>query len=110
MPEGQLLADAHRLAGIPGVELVTPAEAEICCGSAGIYNLVQPGPAAELGARKAGHLAAVEPDVVATGNPGCILQIVAAARARGARWPVVHPVELLAASIAGTDLADLGMR
>ena len=56
------------LQAIPGVELLTPAESEICCGSAGIYNLVQPEPAAQLGARKARHIAALSPDMIATGK------------------------------------------
>lgn len=89
------------LQAIPGIELLTPAESDICCGSAGIYNLVQPGPAAELGARKARHIAALEPDLIATGNPGCTLQISAAARVLGYKWPVFHPVQLLDASIRG---------
>ncbi len=89
------------LQGIPDLELVTPAEPELCCGSAGIYNLVQPATAAQLGARKVRNLAAVSPDIIATGNPGCTLQIAAAARDRGWVWSVVHPVELLDASIRG---------
>jgi glycolate oxidase iron-sulfur subunit len=89
------------LEGIPGIELVPLAEAEICCGSAGIYNLVQPEPAAQLGLRKARHVADARPDVIATGNPGCILQIAAAGRALGHDWPVVHPVEVVDASIHG---------
>jgi glycolate oxidase iron-sulfur subunit len=92
------------LQAIPGVELLTPVESEICCGSAGIYNLVQPGPAAELGARKARHIAALSPDMIATGNPGCTLQIAAAARGLGHDWPIVHPIELLDASIRGVEL------
>jgi len=91
------------LQAIPGVELVSPAEPEICCGSAGIYNLVQPGPAADLGDRKAGHLAALSPDMIATANPGCTLQIAAAGRRLGHNWPVFHPVELFDASIRGVD-------
>ena len=91
------------LQAIPGVELVSPAEAEICCGSAGIYNLVQPEPAAELGARKARHLAALAPDMIATANPGCMLQVAAAGRDLGHDWPIFHPVELVDASIHGTD-------
>lgn len=88
---------------IPGLALVSPAEAEICCGSAGIYNLVQPEPAAQLGARKARQLADLSPDMIATANPGCILQIAAAARRLGHDWPIVHPIELLDASIQGVD-------
>jgi len=91
------------LHGIPGVELLTPAESDICCGSAGIYNLVQPGPAAELGARKVRHIAALSPDMIATANPGCILQIAAAARGVGYDWPIFHPIELIDASIHGVD-------
>jgi glycolate oxidase iron-sulfur subunit len=91
------------LQAIPGVELVTPAEPELCCGSAGIYNLVQPEPAALLGARKARHIAALEPDLLATANPGCTLQIAAAARNFGYNWPVFHPIQLIDASIRGVD-------
>jgi glycolate oxidase iron-sulfur subunit len=91
------------LQAIPGVELVSPVEGEICCGSAGIYNLVQPEPAAQLGARKATHVAATSPDIVATGNPGCTLQIAASARRLGHTWPVLHPVELIDASIRAVD-------
>ena len=92
------------LAAIPGVTLVPIADGDICCGSAGIFNLVQPEMAAELGRRKAGNIAAAKPDVVATTNPGCMLQINAAARAAGDIRPIVHVVELLDASIRGTQL------
>jgi len=91
------------LQAIPGVQIVSPAESEICCGSAGIYNLVQPGPAADLGDRKARHLAALTPDMIATANPGCTLQIAAAGRRLGHNWPVFHPIELIDASIRGVD-------
>jgi glycolate oxidase iron-sulfur subunit len=89
------------LEAIPGLTLLTPAEPDMCCGSAGIYNLVQPEPAGALGARKAGHIAALSPDMIATANPGCMLQIAAAARQRGRDWPIVHPIELVDASIRG---------
>ena len=65
------------LRAIPELELLEPADWEICCGSAGIYNLVQPAAAAELGARKAANLVATGADAVAAGNPGCALQIAA---------------------------------
>ena len=87
------------LAAIPGIELLSPAESEICCGSAGIYNLVQPEPAMQLGERKARNIAELEPDIIATGNPGCILQIAAAGRRLGYEWEIVHPIELIARSI-----------
>ncbi len=92
------------LAAIPGLTLVPVAEGDICCGSAGIFNLVQPEMAAELGRRKAAHIAAASPDVIATTNPGCMLQISSAARAAGTDRPIVHVVELLDASIRGEQL------
>jgi glycolate oxidase iron-sulfur subunit len=91
------------LQAIPGIELVTPAEPEICCGSAGIYNLVQPEPARQLGARKARNIAALDPDLIATANPGCTIQIAAAARDFGYNWPIFHPIQLIDASIRGVD-------
>ena len=90
------------LSSIPGVTIVPIAEGDICCGSAGIFNLVQPGMAAELGRRKASNIADAQPDIVATTNPGCMLQIAAAGRAAGVNTPIVHVVELLDASIRGT--------
>jgi glycolate oxidase iron-sulfur subunit len=91
------------LQAIPGVELLSPAEPEICCGSAGIYNLVEPEPAAQLGARKAAHIAALSPDMIATGNPGCTLQMAKAGREQGHNWLIVHPIEMIDASIRGVD-------
>jgi glycolate oxidase iron-sulfur subunit len=89
------------LRSIPGVELVEPAEWELCCGSAGVYNLVRPEPAAALGERKARNLLATGADVVAAANPGCALQIAAHAAALGKPLAVVHPVELLWRSLGG---------
>ena len=91
------------LLAIPGLELTSPEESDICCGSAGIYNLVQPEPAAALGERKARHIAALKPDLVATGNPGCTLQIAAASQRAGLNLRIVHPIELIDASIRGID-------
>jgi glycolate oxidase iron-sulfur subunit len=95
------------LKSIPGVELLPFAEQDICCGSAGIYNLVEPDAARQLGDRKAGHIAAVRPDVVATANPGCMLQMAAGAARRADAWPVLHPIELLDASIRGRGVKEL---
>ena len=89
------------LRSIPGVEVLEPAEQEICCGSAGIYNLVQPDTARTLGDRKAGHVIATRPDLYASANPGCLLQVSAALRRAGTPLPAVHPVELLDASLRG---------
>jgi glycolate oxidase iron-sulfur subunit len=94
------------LGTIPGLEIVDIVEAEICCGSAGIYNLVQPEAAERLGRRKAEHLLAARPDVIATGNAGCLLQI---RRFLDGGIPVVHPIELLDAAITGRGDA-YGMR
>jgi glycolate oxidase iron-sulfur subunit len=87
------------LRAIPELELVEPAEWEICCGSAGIYNLVKPEPAAELGERKARNLLDTGAEAVAAANPGCALQIAAHSERLGRRLPVLHPMELLARSI-----------
>jgi glycolate oxidase iron-sulfur subunit len=92
------------LRSIPGVELVEPAEQELCCGSAGIYNLVQPEAASELGDRKAANVLATDPDVYVSANPGCLLQVSAALRRAGRPLPALHPVELLDASIRGETL------
>ena len=89
------------LRAIPGLELVEVAEQELCCGSAGIYNLVQPDAARELGDRKARTVGATTPDVYASANPGCLLQVSAALRRAGKPLPVLHPVELLDASLRG---------
>jgi glycolate oxidase iron-sulfur subunit len=86
---------------IPQLELLEIPEAAICCGSAGIYNLVQPEAAAELGDRKADHLDTLKADMVVTANPGCMLQLQSALARKGHKLPVRHIVELLDASIRG---------
>ena len=95
---------------IPGLEVVEIAEPEICCGSAGIYNLVQPEAGAALGERKARHVLAASPDIIATGNPGCTLQIRAACARLGQHRPVVHTIELIEASIQGKELSAFRTR
>jgi glycolate oxidase iron-sulfur subunit len=89
------------LAGIPGLTVVEPAEWELCCGSAGLYNMLEPEPAAELGRRKVANLTATGAAAVVAGNPGCSLQIAALS---DPPLPVYHPVELLDASIRGKRL------
>src|SRR6266508_1357652 len=89
------------LDAIPGLERVEPAEQEICCGSAGIYNIVEPEAAAELGDRKAGNVLATAPDAYASGNPGCLVQVTAALRRAARPTPAFHPIELVDASIRG---------
>jgi glycolate oxidase iron-sulfur subunit len=87
------------LRAIPGLEVVDPAEWEICCGSAGVYNLLKPEPARELGLRKLENLRATEAEVVVAANPGCALQINSVATERGEALRILHPIEVLAASI-----------
>jgi glycolate oxidase iron-sulfur subunit len=84
------------LRAIPGVKLVELPEANWCCGSAGIYNLTQPEMAGQLLERKMKHIRSTKCEVVATGNPGCLLQLVTGAKQEGLPLRVVHPVTLLA--------------
>ncbi len=84
------------LSGIPELDLVeVEREPGMCCGSAGIYNIVQPAAGAELGARKATALLELGADVVAAGNPGCAAQIERHLREAGQPLEVLHPVQLL---------------
>jgi glycolate oxidase iron-sulfur subunit len=88
---------------IPGLELVELAESDICCGSAGTYNLTQPDLARRLGERKAQHVVATGAGTLITGNPGCIIQIRAALRDRGSTVRVLHTADLLAQAYADAD-------
>jgi glycolate oxidase iron-sulfur subunit len=87
------------LASIPGVELAEIPESAVCCGSAGIYNLLQPDAANTLGDRKAELIKPLNADVIATGNPGCLLQLQSALARSGRKTPVVHTIQLLDASL-----------
>jgi glycolate oxidase iron-sulfur subunit len=89
------------LAGIPNLEIQEIAEAAICCGSAGIYNLVQPATATELGERKARNIVATKAELVVSGNPGCQLQLRASLDKLGHAIPTMHTIQLLDASISG---------
>ncbi len=90
------------LSAIPGLDLLeVGAEAGICCGSAGIYNLVQPQAGAELGERKAKNLIATGAEAVAAANPGCVAQLDFHLRALGEPLPILHPLELVWRSISG---------
>jgi len=92
---------------IPGLRVVEPAEQDLCCGSAGIYNVTEPEAARNLGDRKARNLLATAPDAYASANPGCLVQVSQALGRAGAPLPAFHPVELLDASIRGVGAADL---
>lgn len=95
------------LAAIPGVELVPLDDADLCCGSAGVYNLLEPAPAAELGRRKAACIARAAPQALVAGNPGCLLQVGAHLAMAGQAIPTFHPVELLDASLRATPVERL---
>ncbi|HZO42266.1 MAG TPA: heterodisulfide reductase-related iron-sulfur binding cluster [Methylomirabilota bacterium] len=84
------------LARIPGVRLVELGDSDLCCGSAGVYNLLEPEMARDLLDRKLARIAETGARVVAAANPGCLLQIAAGCRERGLDVTLVHPVELLA--------------
>jgi glycolate oxidase iron-sulfur subunit len=105
--QGVRLQPRKVLGRIPELELVDLREPDVCCGSAGIYNLVAPQAADELGDRKAANVAASGAEFLTAGNGGCLLQIQAALRRAGRPLPVVHPVELLDASIRGLPIAHL---
>ncbi len=84
------------LEAIPNLKLVELPESNWCCGSAGIYNIIQPVMANELLARKIGHIRSTGANIVATGNPGCLLQLVNGAKQHGLALRIAHPVTLLA--------------
>lgn len=97
------------LSQIPELQLLDIPEAPLCCGSAGIYNLVQPATADALGDRKAQLIAPLGAHLVATGNPGCILQLRSALARSGQYVPVLHTIQLLDASLNGATTEKLGV-
>lgn len=94
------------LAAIPGLELNELADSDQCCGSAGIYNLLQPDSAREIGRRKVDAVLAVEPELLVSANPGCTLHIQMLLRERGRSIRTAHPIEVLDASIRGAALGE----
>jgi glycolate oxidase iron-sulfur subunit len=108
LAHAQGIRDAPRevLGSIPGLEVAEPADQAICCGSAGIYNVVQPEAARELGDRKGGRVLETDPDAYASANPGCLIQVSTALRRAGRPLPSVHPVELLDTSLRGMSRDD----
>jgi glycolate dehydrogenase iron-sulfur subunit len=105
----QRLPTAYRasLGRIPALETVEAAEQDVCCGSAGIYNVLQPGAARELGERKARHVLGTSAQALTSANPGCLVQISQALRRARRPLPALHPIELLDASIRNTGAARL---
>jgi len=93
------LAFGSALRHIPALEVAEPAEQELCCGSAGIYNVVQAEAARELGDRKAANVLATGAQAYASANPGCLVQVSAALRRAKRPLPALHPIELVDASI-----------
>ncbi|MEZ4834068.1 MAG: heterodisulfide reductase-related iron-sulfur binding cluster [Caldilineaceae bacterium] len=97
LAHAQGVRDAPRqiLSAIPNLKLVAIPQGELCCGSAGTYNIEQPEIARELGERKASAILSTGADVVATGNIGCMTQISNHLARQGADLPVMHTIELL---------------
>ena len=95
------------LRGIPGLELREIADADICCGSAGVYNLLFPQAAGELGDRKARSVLATGAELLVTANPGCLLQVAASLQRQGTSLAMAHTVEVLDASLRGSAGARL---
>lgn len=95
------------LAAIPGLDLREIADAEICCGSAGVYNILNPEPARELGDRKAASVLATGAELLVSGNPGCLMQLAASLTRAGRSIALAHTAVVLDASIRGLDAGDL---
>lgn len=89
------------LAAIPNAQILDIPEAALCCGSAGIYNMVQPETAQTLADRKADWIAPLKADIVATGNPGCLLQLQSALQRKGESTRVLHTIQVIDASLRG---------
>jgi glycolate oxidase iron-sulfur subunit len=93
--QGIRTAPRELLRAVPGIQLVELRDADRCCGSAGIYNITQPEMAERILEEKIANIVRSGAQVVATANPGCLLQIQAGLRARNLPIRTVHPVELL---------------
>ncbi|MDF5707153.1 MAG: (Fe-S)-binding protein [Nostoc sp. S4] len=89
---------------IPGVKLREPIDAALCCGSAGVYNMLQPEVSEELGQQKVQNLLNTSAELIASANPGCTLQITKYLQLQGKKISVIHPMELLDYSIRGVKL------
>lgn len=95
------------LGEIPGLELREIADPEICCGSAGVYNILNPEPARQLGDQKAANVLATGAELLVTANPGCLMQIAASVRRSGGTVGLAHTAEVLDASIRGLPVDQL---
>lgn len=106
MLHGQKISVQPRqlLKQIPGVQLREPVDAALCCGSAGVYNILQPDVAAELGQQKVENLLDTGASLIASANIGCFVQISKHLELQGKTVPVLHPMQLLDYSIQGIKL------
>jgi glycolate oxidase iron-sulfur subunit len=95
------------LRGIPGLDLREIADPEICCGSAGVWNVLNPEPAAQLGERKARDVLATGAQLLVTANPGCLMQVAAALPRVGGGIALAHTAQVLDASIRGLPVEHL---
>lgn len=108
--QGIRAAPRRLLAAIPELIVREIPDGHLCCGSAGIYNLVQPDAAAQLGDRKAAHVASTGAQILVTANPGCIMQISAALGRRGHDMQAAHTIQILDISIRGASAEFVGGR
>ena len=97
------------LRGIPGLQLIEIADADLCCGSAGIYNVLNPVAARELGDRKAANVLRTKAKLLVTANPGCLMQVASSVERAGERIALAHTIEVLDASIRGLSVDSLGV-
>jgi glycolate oxidase iron-sulfur subunit len=95
------------LRGIPELQVREIADAEICCGSAGVWNILNPEPAQQLGDRKARDVLATGAQLLVTANPGCLMQVAASVRRLGSTIGLAHTAQVLDASIRGLPAKDL---
>src|SRR3954447_5043984 len=95
------------LSAIPGLEVREIPEGELCCGSAGVYNILNPEPARELGDRKAANIVSTGAKVLVTANPGCLMQVASAIERSGHPMGMVHTIEVIDASIRGLPVESL---
>ena len=108
MIHGQKITSQPRklLRQIPGVKLKEPVDAALCCGSAGIYNILQPDVAEELGRQKVNNLTKTGASAIASANIGCYVQISKHLELQGKAVPVLHPMQYLDFSIRGISLEE----
>jgi glycolate oxidase iron-sulfur subunit len=105
--QGIRRAPRDLLVAVPGLELREIADPDICCGSAGVYNLLNPEAAGELGDRKARAVLATGAELLVTANPGCLMQVASSVSRQGGRIGLAHTVEVLDASLRGRTPAQL---